>query len=84
MTRYLSALLLGAALLAPVAIKAQDHPQRYYDKTHKDYHEWNDSENQRYQSYQKEKNIKAHEFAKAKKSEQQDYWKWRHEHGDNH
>lgn len=84
MPRFLNALVLAAALTAPVAISAQDHPMRYEDKAHKDSHEWNDAENQRYREFQKEKHIKEHDFAKAKKSEQQNYWKWRHEHGDNH
>ncbi|MCU1258313.1 MAG: hypothetical protein JWO80_1198 [Bryobacterales bacterium] len=85
MTRYLSTFLMAAALTIPVAMKAQDHQQRYYDKTHKDWHEWNDTENQRYQQYQTERHVKQqHDFARAKKSEQQNYWKWRHEHGDTH
>jgi Ni/Co efflux regulator RcnB len=84
MSRFINTLILAATLTAPLAMNAQDHPNRYYDKTHKDYHEWNDNENQRYHEYQTERRVKTtHEFNRAKKSEQQDYWKWRHEHGDN-
>jgi len=53
-SRYLSSLLLTAALAAPVAMMAAAAPQddrreenrqrennkRYYDKGHKDYHNW--------------------------------------------
>ena len=47
----LSFLMLGAALIAPVAARADNDnnhkkPQvkRYYDKKNHDYHEWNDNE----------------------------------------
>ena len=51
-TKYLGFLFLTAALtasVAPKAVAAQevvvrvDHP-RYYDRNHRDYHEWNDRE----------------------------------------
>ena len=43
MKNYLSALLLGTALLTPLVINADEHHERrYYDKDHKDYHEWNE------------------------------------------
>ena len=48
--RYIAALFLTAALVAPVAIMAAPAPQearvqlRVYDKQHKDYHNWDDNE----------------------------------------
>ena len=49
MDKIVSAFVLGAALLAPVALKADDnHRQakvkRYYDREGRDYHQWNDNE----------------------------------------
>jgi Ni/Co efflux regulator RcnB len=66
--RYLSSLLLTAALAAPVALMAAASPQddrnhenrqrennrRYYDKGHKDYHNWDANEDRSYQRYQTE------------------------------
>ncbi|PYX59096.1 MAG: hypothetical protein DMG76_06730 [Acidobacteria bacterium] len=66
--RYLSSLLLTAALAAPVAMMAAASPRddrnhenrpnennkRYYDKGHKDYHNWDANEDRSYQRYQTE------------------------------
>jgi len=85
MTRIFGSLLLGIALVAPVAIQAQDtQSQRYYDKTHKDYHQWNDHENSSYHQWLKDNHRKDHEFTKAPKNEQQSYWNYRHQHPDPH
>jgi hypothetical protein len=82
MRRYLHTILLGAALMAPLALRADDHPKRYYDREHKDYHEWNDREQQAYQRYREEKHVANHDWQHARKAEQSDYWKWRHQHPD--
>ena len=48
--RYVSLLFLAAALISPPGIMAaarqqqeehHDKDKRYYDKEHKDYHDWN-------------------------------------------
>lgn len=83
MPRFLNAFLLTAALAIPFAASAQTvRVQRYYDRDHKDYHEWNDSENQRYRQFLTEKKIKEHQFARSRKAEQRDYWRWRHDHAE--
>jgi type III secretory pathway component EscR len=86
MYRYLSALVLGAALLAPVALKADDnHHQnkvkRYYDRNARDYHEWNDNESRVYRQYQQDQH-QNREFNRANRQQQSDYWRWRHLHPD--
>ncbi len=89
MHRYFKVIMLSAALVVPVAVVAQDrdHPdqqtRRYEDKAHKDSHEWNSNEDQAYRRYLQEHHKKYHDFAKAKKTEQSDYWNWRHSHPDN-
>ncbi len=81
MPRFLTSLIFAGALAAPLIVSAQP-PHKYYDKTHKDYHEWNSNEDNMYHQFLTERHVKVHEFEKAKPSEQQAYWKWRHEHGD--
>lgn len=82
MRRFLHTILLGAALLAPLTIRADDHPKRYYDRDHKDYHEWNDREQQAYLRFLDERHFAHHDWHHASKAEQRDYWKWRHDHAD--
>ena len=95
MYRDLKVFVLSAALALPVLASAQDRDhrdnngqnneqsRRYEDRSHKDSHEWNTDEDQAYRRYLQEHHKKYHDFAKAKKSEQNDYWNWRHAHSDN-
>ena len=56
---------------------------RYYDKNHKDYHNWDDRENRSpWGLYLSSNHKKDHEFAKASSREQGQYWNWRHSHPD--
>jgi hypothetical protein len=85
---YIVSLFMTAALAGPVAIMAAPVPQevgvqvRVYDKDHKDYHNWDDNENRAWGHFQTENHKDSHEYSKAKKKEQSQYWKWRHEHPD--
>ena len=81
MKRYFCVLILGATLLGSAAF-ADDkhHNKRYYDRDHKDYHEWNEQENRAYHQYIEENRRTYHDWAKANKREQQAYWRWRHDH----
>ncbi len=83
--KYIASLFLSASLVAPVAIFAAPAPQEdrgVYDRDHKDYHKWNDHENETWHRYLNEQHRKDHEFAKANKKEQEEYWNWRHSHPD--
>jgi hypothetical protein len=71
----------GSALAAPRAQSA-DVQVRVYDKDHKDYHNWDDHENQAWNRYLSENHKQAHDFKKANKKEQSQYWNWRHSHPD--
>lgn len=92
MRKTIGSLIFGAMLVLPLTVKADDHDrddrnshsQRYYDSSHKDYHEWNDQEQRDYDRYLNEHHRKHQDFGKASKHQQQDYWKWRHEHNDNY
>ena len=93
--RYLSSLLLTAALATPVAMMAAPSPQddknhenraennkRYYDKNHKDYHNWDSNEDRSYQRYQTEHHEKR-AFVQLNTRQQSGYWNWRHSNPDN-
>jgi hypothetical protein len=85
---YISSLLLAAALAAPVAIMATPGPRddgvqiRVYDSRHKDYHNWDDRENNSWGIYLTNNHKKNREFSKSSRREQSNYWNWRHSHPD--
>jgi hypothetical protein len=81
---YSAAILLAATLAAPTVIVSAPAAQddRVYDRDHKDYHHWDDHENQAWHRYLAEQHRQEHEFAKANKKEQEAYWNWRHSHPD--
>ena len=93
--RYLSTLFLAGALAAPVATMAAARPQddrnhenkqnenkRYYDKSHKDYHTWDNNEDHAYQRYQSEHH-QSRAFVQLSTRQQTVYWNWRHNNPDN-
>ena len=86
--RYITSLFLTVALAAPVAMMAipvpqeDGHQNRVYDKQHKDYHNWDDNENKAWGQYLSENHKSSHEYSKANKKEQSQYWNYRHAHPD--
>ena len=88
MYHYVKLALLSAALVLPATGIAQDQEnrrpevKRYEDQAHHDSHEWNEREDQTYRRYLQERHKKYHDFAKAGRRQQQDYWNWRHNHPD--
>jgi hypothetical protein len=78
---FLIATFAGAVSLLPSAAIAQDHGTHVYtDTAHGDKHEWNAKEDEAWKHYREEHHIKQEEFAKLKRKQQEDYWKWRHDH----
>ena len=78
-------LFLSAGLLAPMAVVthgAQQITVRFYDRDHKDYHNWDDREEHSYSTFRGEHPDYDSHFAKARRKQQREYWKWRHEHPD--
>jgi type III secretory pathway component EscR len=86
MHRFMAAVLLSGALLAPAALKADDHPRddRYYDRNARDYHQWNDSEDRAYRQYLTEHHRKYRDFKRLSAKQQREYWEWRHHHDEHH
>jgi hypothetical protein len=86
--RIFAGLLLGAALIVPVAVRAgvhgRDHDKRYYDRDGHHYHQWNDHEDRAYRIYLGEQHQQYREFRKVKPAHQREYFRWRHEHSGYH
>jgi hypothetical protein len=78
----ISSLFLSAAIVAPLAIRANATPPqvsvRVYDRDHRDYHNWDDRESRYYNDYRVEHPKYAVEFRKTNRGQQREYWKWRH------
>jgi hypothetical protein len=83
MHRFMSAFLLSIALMSPVAMRADEHHyKRYYDRDHRDWHEWNEREDRAYHRYWEERHERQLEWARLRRERQREYWRWRHEHSD--
>jgi type III secretory pathway component EscR len=82
MKRYLTGLLLSAALMTPVLA---DHDRgkhkgqnRYYDRSSRDWHDWNKDEEKAYKEYLKQQRKDQRAWDKLNRKQQHEYWKWRH------
>ncbi len=88
--RIIASLFLTAVLTAPVSIMAAPSPQAsvqvkvYDERPQGDYHTWDDNENQAWGRFLVENKSKPHEYTKANKKEQSQYWNWRHDNPDKH
>ena len=84
--RFLSSFVLTAALLAPVTSHAavgpdERHDQktvRVYDRSHKDYHVWDDREDHTYRQYLGDNHRTYRGISKLSRRQQATYWNWRH------
>jgi hypothetical protein len=79
----LSLVFAGATLIAPIAVRADDHhDKRYRDRDGHDYHTWNSQEDRAYRVYLGEQHRDYREFGRVKAVQQREYFRWRHEHPD--
>ena len=88
--RFLSSLVVTAALLAPgmgqavaaaqtrAEIQAGPVTLRVYDKVHKDYHVWDDQEDRTYREYLSHNHQPYRPIAKISQKRQTAYWNTRH------
>jgi hypothetical protein len=53
---------------------------RVYDRTHKDYHDWNENEDRSYRQYQGQNQQDFREYHKLNPEQQDQYWNSRHSH----
>jgi len=88
--RFLSSLIVAAALLAPVSTQAAARltgaPEvtaqvRVYDRAHKDYHVWDDHEDQAYRQYLGDQHMKYRRYSTLSRKNQTGYWNYRHKDG---
>jgi hypothetical protein len=88
MRHFAGILTLATVLGSPLIIQADDehhdrnHDQRYYDTDHRDYHEWNEHEEQAYRHYLEERHERYRDYQRLNRKQQREYWRWRHEHPD--
>jgi ABC-type nickel/cobalt efflux system permease component RcnA len=90
MRKTLSAFALiaafGATAFVPASAYAQDahdrakQERRVYDRTHRDYHVWNNDEDHVYREYLTQHHRKYRTITRLSKKQQQEYWNWRHDH----
>jgi hypothetical protein len=93
--KYLTSVILSAALMAPLTISTtvfaqedRDHErheqeqrnQRVYDPVYRDYHTWNHSEDQEYRKWLDDRHERYRAYDQLNADQQQEYWRWRHEH----
>jgi hypothetical protein len=78
----LSGFLLGAVFL-PLVVTADDHyDKRYRDRQGRDYHVYNNEEDRAYRFYLGERHQPYREFSRIRRSQQEQYFRWRHLHPD--
>ncbi len=82
MSRFLGMAVLGVCLATSVAVISVQ--SSYAAQSDMQKHVWTDQEDPHWHEYLKEKRKKDHDWAKATKREQRDYWKWRDAHPDAH
>lgn len=85
--RFLCSLFVALTLLSPVVGRAAAAPPqkaavsvRIYDRTHKDYHVWNDDEDRAYRGYLSDQHMKYRKFSALNAKQRTAYWNWRHDH----
>ena len=81
--RFLSSLIVTAVLLAPAAAQATAAPAvkvqlRVYDRSHKDYHVWDDHEDSTYRAYLGDQHKTYRKYSTLNRKQQTTYWNWRH------
>jgi len=85
---FIPALLLSTVLVAPLATQTSAKPQgvsvRIYDRTHRDYHDWDDREARYYERWRHDHPEFRVEFRRNNRHRQEEYWRWRHDHRDEH
>src|SRR4051794_22598603 len=90
----LASMFLSAALMAPLGALAMPAPQddrdherhereerehRYYDPQYRDYHNWDQREDETYRQWLTNQNSGYVEYNRLEARRQREYWKWRHQ-----
>jgi len=91
--RVLASLIVSGTMLASVGAMARTVPQddherheqeerehRVYDPDRRDYHVWDQREDEVYRHWLEEKHEAYVTYDRLNRKRQREYWKWRHEH----
>jgi hypothetical protein len=82
----LSAFAVSTVLITPVVAQRADdnnhQGKRYYDKSGKDYHTWDNNEDRAYRTYLGQQHRDYSDFNRNKRAQQQQYFNWRHQNPD--
>lgn len=91
--QWFASMVLTASLVVPVGLSAmprpqddreherheqEEHQQRLYDPEYRDYHNWDQREDQYYRQWLSDRNRDYRAYDQLDRREQRDYWKWRH------
>jgi hypothetical protein len=73
--------LAGILTSAVLGTACFHRPYRAYDSYYNDYHRWNDREADYYRQWCSEMHRDpGRDFRKLSNDEQEEYWRWRHQH----
>ncbi|GAC1428138.1 MAG: hypothetical protein NVS9B5_00860 [Terriglobales bacterium] len=62
--------------------RAAAEEKRVYDRSHHDYHQWNNNEDRAYRQYLTENHREYRDVTVLNRRDQTRYWSWRHSHPD--
>jgi hypothetical protein len=88
MGKIFGTFFIAASLLAPTIALASGQvavevgPHRYYDRDHRDWHNWDDHETFAYRAWNTGRNHPYVEWNRLNNRDQRAYWRWRHQHPD--
>jgi hypothetical protein len=89
MRKTILLLALTIAAFQPAISKAEDrndrrrhNDDRYYDRHHKDRHEWNDREDRAWRMYWDQRHKPYRDWDRVSQRDRDRYWNWRHNHSD--
>jgi hypothetical protein len=75
----LIAALAGSVLLPSTALAQPRLSVRVYDRSHKDYHQWNGDEDRMYRQYLTDHHRRYRAFSRNSRQQKLQYWQWRHQ-----
>jgi hypothetical protein len=78
------AVLLAAAVTITGCAARVGVGYRVYDPYFRDYHVWTDGEAAHYHSWAIENRHEHRDYRQLNSHDQQEYWRWRHDHPDGH
>ena len=79
MRRWIGSLLLIGSLVGSTGCVAR---VRVYDEPRQDYHRWDSWEERAYREFLREMRREYRQYRRLSRFQQEEYWRWRHDHPD--